>query len=253
MKRIKHKKKIRIKAVQDRDFKNSYWSFDILSELKKSFQEFQKQFEVKFELIGIEEWESVGHSYLKSFPFNIIQTIPKGISIEEIIDYLISVYSEKTGLPLEVSQDEKNDICKSLRKEPLKYQLGFLQGRLEYWTKECLFQDLIEKIPIDSKVDAVIAFTGKLSITLNWCGSVPINGLISNELAYALIRNFWISSVPASKVILHEIGHLFGAQDIEDTSIVSVMTQRPEVVTYDFDDVNKKIILRRIKKINGLG
>lgn len=156
-------------------------------------------------------------------------------------------------MPLEVSQDEKNDICKSLRKEPLKYQLGFLQGRLEYWTKECLFQDLIEKIPIDSKVDAVIAFTGKLSITSNWCGSVPINGLISNELAYALIRNFWISSVPASKVILHEIGHLFGAQDIEDTSIVSVMTQRPEVVTYDFDDVNKKIILRRIKKINGLG
>ena len=75
---------IRVRAVQDREFRNSYWGFDIRSELTKAFQEFQKQFGVGFELTGIGEWDSVGSPNLRDFPFNLIQTIPRGLLTEEI-------------------------------------------------------------------------------------------------------------------------------------------------------------------------
>lgn len=80
---------IRVRAVQDREFRNSYWRFDIRSELTKAFQEFQRQFGISFELTGIGEWDSVGSPNLRDFPFNVIQTIPRGFSTEEIIEYLV--------------------------------------------------------------------------------------------------------------------------------------------------------------------
>lgn len=240
------KREFRIKVAWDQDFKNSYFSFDVSRVLGKSFQELQRQFKIKFQLIGTEEWDSIGHPYLNDFPWNIIQTIPKGISAEEVIDYVISTYLEKTGLSLEVSQDERNDIRRILERKSLGYRLGFLEGRLNLWAKQSIFQDLMEKIPMDSEVNAIIAFTGKLSMRTCWTGSVPERALISSRDAYVLIRNF----IPSpTKTILHEIGHLFGARDIEDTSIVSVMTQNSRTKTYDFDCVNKKIIKRRINEL----
>jgi len=249
---MKKKKIIWIKAIQDREFKNSYRSFDISGESTRAFQEFKRQFGIGFKLTDIREWDPIRFLHIKSFPFNLIQTIPKGISIKEVIDYLVNTCQEKIGLFLKISQDEKDEIYSKLRRQPLEYQIGLLEARLEIWLKDYLFQDLEEKVPINSEIGAMIAFTGKFSIKSNWSGTVRKGNVIFTKKAYILMRNFWMSSIKPSKVILHELGHLFGAKDIEDSSVVSVMTQKPEVITYEFDDKNKQIILEKLKQIKEL-
>ncbi len=249
---MKKKKIILVKAAQDREFKNSYWSFDIPSESARAFQEFKRQFGIGFKLTDIGKWDPIHSLRLRSFPLNLIQTIPKGVSIKEVIDYLVNACQEKIGLFLEIPQDEKNEIYSKLKSQPLKYQIGFLEARLESWLKDYLFQDLEEKAPINPEIGAIIALTGKFSIKSNWSGTVRKGNLIFTKKAYILIRNYWTSSIKPSKVILHELGHLFGAKDIEDSSVVSVMTQKPEVITYEFDDKNKQIIFKKIKKLKEL-
>jgi len=246
---MRNRKMIRIRAVQDKEFKNSYWSFDISGDMAKASKEFKRQFGVGFELTDIGDWDSIGSPDLRNFPFNLIQAIPKAISIEEIIDYLVNACQEKIELFLEISQNEKDEMCSKLRGQPLEYQIGFLEDRLESWLKDYFSQDLEEKAPMDSETGAVIAFTGKFSIKSLWSGTVRKGNLIFTKKAYILIRNYWTSNIKPSKIILHEFGHLFGAEDIEDSSVVSVMTQKPKVITYEFDDKNKQIILEKLKKI----
>jgi len=249
---MKKKKIVRVKAVQDKEFKNSYWSFDISSETRKAFEEFEQQFGIGFELINIRDWGPTDDPNIRNFPMNIIQQIPKGISVEEIIEWLIDAFRKQIGITLRVSREEKDDICRRLKDEPLRYQHGFFEGRLESWLKECIFQNLEEKEPIEPEIGFTIACTGKFSVKSFWAGAVPGTSSVFTKDAYILMRNFWIWGKKPSHVILHEIGHLFGAKDIEDNSVVSIMTHKPKKITYKFDRKNRKIILNKLKQIKEL-
>ena len=235
---------IQVRAVQDREFKNSYWSFDIRSELTKAFQEFQRQFGVGFELTGIGEWDSVGSPDLRDFPFNVIQMIPRRLSIEEIIEYLVGVCKKDMGVLLEVCQSERDEICSKMEGQSIAYQLGFWEGRLESWLKECFFRDLEKKEIMDSGIGATIAFSGKFSIWLRSAGCVKTIGGIFTKDAYILIGNCPRSSKQPSKVILHEIGHLFGAKH---TKYFRSVMKSGQQSTYKFDFWNKRRILNKIK------
>ncbi len=240
---------IRVRAVQDREFKNSYWGFDIRSELSKAFQEFQRQFGIGFELTDIGKWDSVGPPSLGNFPFNVIQMIPRGLSMEEIIEYLVGVCKKDMGLSIEVCQDEKDEICDKMENKPPAYQFGFWEGRLESWLKECFFRDLEEKKVMDSGIGATFAFSGKISICLKLGGCVKTSGGIFTKKAYILMGNCSIYEKQPSRTILHEIGHLFGANHAKHRR--SVMKE-DQSSTYNFDNRNKKIILNKIKQLKGL-
>lgn len=245
---MENKKIIRVRAVQDKEFKNSYWSFDIAAELTKASQEFKKQFGVGFELTEIGDWNSVGYPFLKDFPFNVIQRIPKGLSIEEVIDYLVFVCRKRMGFFVEVSQEEREDICSTIRNQCPAYQIGFWEGRLGYWLLDYLFHDLKEKEPMDSEIGATIALSGKLSMWLHSSGRVRNQARIFTKEAYVLIGNTAIDNSQIAKVILHEIGHLFGAQHVRRTR--SVMKQGSLI--YKFDRRNRKIIWNTIKQLKEL-
>ena len=242
---------ILVKAVQDREFKNSNWNFDIRSELTKAFQEFQRQFGVSFKLTGIGEWDSVGSPNLRDFPFNVIQTIPRGLLTEEIIEYLIGVCKKDMGLSIEVCQGERDEICSITRGHSKSYQLGFWESRLEYWLAECFFRDLKEKEAIDPGIGATFAFTGKISIWSRSIGQVKtIDGIFTKD-AYILVGSCSRIINQPSKVILHEIGHLFGAKHKHAKYFKSVM-KSGQRSTYKFDFWNKRIILKKLKQVRGL-
>lgn len=241
---------IRVRVVQDREFRNSYWSFDISSELAKASQKFQRQFGIGFELTDIGEWDSVGSSNLKGFPFNLIQTIPRGLSIEEITEYLVGACRKDMGLFIEVCQDERDEICSKMKGQPLAYQLGFWEGRLESWLKECFFRDLEEKEVMDSGIGATFAFSGKISICSNLAGCVRAFSKVFTEEAYILMWNCSMRKKQPSKTMLHEIGHLFGANHTTKYSISVMRVGR--LLTYNFDARNKRIILDKIKQLKGL-
>lgn len=231
-------------AVQDKEFKDSYWSFDIRSELAKAFREFKRQFGIDLRLKEIKDWDSIGSIDLKDFPFNFIQRISKGYTIEEIVEYLVDACKKEMGLPIEISENEKDSICEKLNDKLPAYQMGFLEAKLECWMQECFFRDLQIKEPISLGVGVMYAFSGKLSIQLHSMGCTKIGKIYTKE-AYALIGNSSLRGTQPNRVILHELGHLFGASHTKDES---VMRESP-VSTYDFDPVNRDIIVEKIKSI----
>jgi len=249
---MENKKIIRVRAVQDEEFKNSYWSFDISSETRKAFEEFERQFGIGFELISIEDWKPANISDIRNFPMNIIQQIPKEISTEEIIEWLIYAFRKQIGIILIVSREEKYDICRSLKGESLRYQHGFFEGRMESWLKDRIFQNLKEKEPIEPEIGFIIACTGKFSVESYWAGVVRHKASVFTKDAYILMQNFWTSGKKPSRVILHEIGHLFGAEHTRNRLVASVMTVNSKKITYNFDRKNKKIILNKLKQIRDL-
>jgi len=240
---------IRVRAVQDREFKNSYWSFDIRSELAKAFQEFQRQFRIGFELTDIGEWDSAGSPSLRDFPFNVIQMIPRGLSMEETIEYLVGVCRKDMGLFIEVCQDERDEICNKMKGHSLSYQFGFWEGRLGSWLKECFFRDLEEKKVMDSGIGAIIAFSGKISICSKLGGCIKASGRVLTKEAYVLMGNCSIREKQPSKTILHEIGHLFGANH---TKYIRSVMKVDQLSTYNFDFRNRRIISNKIKQLKGL-
>lgn len=153
------------------------------------------------------------------------------------------------GLFIDVCQAERDEICRRMRDRSAAYQLGFWEGRMDCWLKECFFRDLQKKEVIDSGIGATIAFSGKLSIWAQLVGQVNRIGGIFTKDAYILVGIFPRSSKQPSKVILHEIGHLFGAKHTKYFRSVMRSGQRS---TYKFDFWNKRIILNKLKQVGGL-
>lgn len=229
------KKVIHVKVAIDQEFENSFWSYDIQKELKKAFREFKRQFGVKLRITEFEEWNSIGSPFLRDSPLNIVRGLPKGSSEEELIENLIKAVNKRTELPLEISQEVKEKLKRVLRRKSRAYRFGYLVGYLDYRLKGYLLEDLARKIQ-RGQDEMIIGFTGKI---------FPheyriLAGVASQDCALIGICN------NPSNVILHEIGHVFGAKDVEDKSIRSVMNIEHTEPIYEFDEKNKEIISKNL-------
>jgi hypothetical protein len=124
---MKERMIIYVKAARDKEFEDSYWSFDIREELGEVFGEFEKQFEIRFKLAKIEKWNSVGSPNLRSFPRNVLEKLPKGIFGGGIMDYVLKEISENMKIPLTLSYERIKQLKADLEKDKSKnYQMHFL-------------------------------------------------------------------------------------------------------------------------------
>lgn len=96
-----------------------------------------------------------------------------------------------------------------------------------------LMGDLQRKVKANGEI--VVGFTGKISSQHK-----PTFGMADGN--YVLIG---ICKRPYSYVILHEIGHVFGADDRPD---LSVMRDRGFSHSYDFSDQDREIITRSLAR-----
>lgn len=232
------KELIPVMVAEDREFRNSYWS-DIQKELRRTFREFKRQFGIGFRVTKVKEWDSIGSPDLRDFPLNVIRRLTKVSSEEELIEKLAEEIKQ-LEIPWKISQKKKERPCRSLGRKSKTYQWEYLAGFLTARLQRCLLKSLIEKIIKGEENEIVLGFTGKIIFPEH--PGAPL-GLSSKEDGYALIG---ISESP-SYVILHELGHLFGAEHTKDESTVSVMNQKI-CPTYEFDKENKKIVRANLKK-----
>lgn len=233
------KRMICVKIATDEAFQKSYWSYDIQKELRKVFREFRRQFGIGFKVTKVEEWTSIGSPDLRDFPLNVIRRLTKVGSEEQLIEKLVGEI-EQLEIPWEIFQKRKERLCRALRRRSKTYQRGYLTGFLGARLQRCLLKSLIEKVTKGEENTIVLGFTGKIIFPEHYA----VLGSASEKDGYALIG---ISESP-SYMILHELGHLFGAKHTKDESTVSVMKQYCIGLTYKFDEKNKEIIRDRLKK-----
>ena len=96
-----------------------------------------------------------------------------------------------------------------------------------------LMWDLQRKVKANGEI--VVGFTGKISSQCK-----PTFGMADGN--YVLVGD---CQIPYSYVILHEIGHVFGADDRPD---FSVMRERGFSYTYDFSVQDREIIIRSLTR-----
>lgn len=253
-KEIKMGKKaiIRVRAVQDQEFENSYWSFDIRRELKEALRKFKRQFKVRFEITEIGKWDSIGSPALRDFPLNVLKQLQKGVSETEVVDDLVKTVNTQMRIPWEVSQRLRKRFCSVLRKKPRGYQLGYLMGWFSEFLSDYLLADLMKKTPEKTEADIIIGFTGKI-VVFPEQSTFPlgraVRGADLGKDAYTVVGICVGLHIKPSQAILHEVGHLFGAEHIEDKSISSVMSQEPN--SYRFDKKNEKTVKYFLTKLGG--
>lgn len=238
---------IRVRVVQDKEFKNSYWSFDIQKELKEAFQEFKRQFGVGFRIREMGKWNSIGSPKLRDFPLNILKQLRMGISETEVVEDLVRIVNNQMRIPWEISQEERKCLCGVLKKKAKDYQLGYLMAWFSGFPTTYLLQDLRKKIPKTTKDDIIVGFTGKI-VGFSEKETFPLGKAVRKSAfgknPYALVGICSGLSMKPSHVILHEFGHLFGAEHLPG---ISVMNGGP---TYDFDEENKKTIQDFLAKLS---
>ncbi|MFH0987534.1 MAG: hypothetical protein V1841_01415 [Patescibacteria group bacterium] len=164
--------KIKVKVVTD----HSLTYENIRKEIEKAFQEFQRQFQIGYEIIEIRKWNPT------RFPTFIL------------------------------------DLFSFFRKKLFGILINLLMKELRKVKRE--------------KREIVIGFSGKLKSRYKDTFGADTKG-------YILIG---ISKIPISYIILHELGHEFGAKDKNGTGTRSVMNGEETKTCYFFDDENKAII-----------
>jgi len=232
-------RKIKVRMVYDDTFENSFWNFDFEKETKKALGLFEKEFGVKFEVLETLKWNSVGNDDLVLYPERSLQLLKK-VPADKFVDRLTEDMITSGGLLLEKGFLQKiEEYYKELLlgKIEICYFMGLVRSVAHDTITYSLYQDLKKKIP-KQKNEIIIAFTGKI-----------ISDFISNKnggIAF-MKENYvlmWIkiNKVAPHRIILHEIGHLFGAIHVEESS---VMATNADLVD-DFDEKNKNIIRKNL-------
>ncbi len=240
-KKNKGEKMISIRPVCDEVFENSFWHYNIRNELTKATYEFTKRFGIDIGIRSVKKWSSVGSPELISFPHSLNYKISRVESEEVLVSKVFEYVKDFLKIPLACSKFKRKRMIQNLTGKSKRYQFYYLSSYLDRIIIDSIFEDFTAKVKKDA--DIVIGFTGKVF------GVDSMRALgKSYDLGdpYALVG---ICEKP-SNVILHELGHIFGAKDIEDNNIVSVMNSSYGLETYIFDIENSKRIAKNLNRFS---
>lgn len=239
---------LKVLPVYDDLFKKSFWNFDIEQELNIALENFEAQFDIKFEVETLKKWNSIGSRDLSLYPEKIIRTLEKKEK-KDLIDYLLKRI-KSTNLPL--SSEEYSSMKERLlqaheESSSIMHFLGFFSAVTEVFIEESLHTNLKKEFPLN-EAGFVIGFTGKKfefspTDSFRSLGIARSDSIFTKD-AYVLIGT-WSREISPNAVILHEIGHIFGAKHTKSSSVMYDETSK-KFHPSKFDKKNKKIIQNKL-------
>lgn len=249
---LSKKKEIKIKIATDKPFRSIYWT-PTQEELRQIVVGALKSFEEQFPTVSFilrlkeEVWDSQGYpAMLDVLPYLKIG-ISNARSFEVMKKVLIQraknegfrkeniIFNEGTWEYIRIRNENKS-------KESRFHFLWSYLNRL--FSEEILF-DLKKKISNGDR-EITLGFTGRFFVAVNPPGRCfGVGGVAERDGSYAV---FFPTKDRLAHIILHEVGHLFGAQHIEKEKGPSIMNPAFYGENY-FDSVNAKRVNDHIEKL----
>ncbi len=243
-------KEIKIKIATDKPFRSIYWTpteEELRQEIAEAVRYFEEQFPTaSFDLRPKEEvWDSQGYPTMLDFPISLMIDLPNTSSFELATKFLMQ-RAKDAGFRKEsriLNEKAWESIVKKNKNKSKRSQFFYLQGFFDSVFAEEMLFDLMKKVSHGVR-EIVLGFTARFFVV-----NIPFggcSGIAEKGGNYAVFPAQVISN-DLKKLILHEIGHLFGAQHIEDG--ISIMNLAPRRGNYLFDSYNIKIIKEYIEEL----
>jgi hypothetical protein len=239
---------IELMPYRDNSFQNSLYSFDIKQGLGKVIEKLEDEFPLKIKLSRLRKWNSAGYMGFNTIFYESVINFrrPKPGKEEETIDCFLK-QAGSLGFSLANFETNSSNLTKTLKEflsgdKEKSYFLGYMMAFATGLIEDFFMRDLKKKSrKKDNQI--VIGFTGKIKFLDNLMpanlGGFTHQDSLWTKNAYAIIG---ITMEDYSRVILHELGHILGAQH-SDNDVMSA--ERP---SDDFNDKNRTAINRLIKK-----
>lgn len=235
------------KVVADREFLLSCWApEDYMKLVEEALSEFERQFDVKFELANpVYDDRRLGKFVSPSEMLKPLFELSAFTPREKVVDVFLSKFEEVMGrrIPAELSLKLKPvfDDIKNLESKDEQYLA--LLDELPRLTWRVIYEHCKE-IEIGNN-EILICLTGKMTyfgmeMWKNVAGPPKEENEIGHCMVIGIFPGFYASG------ILHELAHLFGAEDVENRFSVMNIINVPFV---EFDEDNKKIIRARLNLI----
>ncbi|MCH7605456.1 hypothetical protein IID24_05720 [Patescibacteria group bacterium] len=242
-------KQVIVKIATDAAFRSNYWAFSsqqIKTAATRALAIFCDTFPgVELTLLPqVDLWESKDFPLMRDFPMSLLLDLPRYSSFERAVEALAEK-AQQLGFreESEIRAREALDIVISNNRGKTKHsRFWYLMGFLDSAFAEEMLYDLKECRPSDG-TQIVLGFTGKLFVIerdLGGCLGVAFRGGNHAVLPIQYKQRL-------SPVILHEVGHLFGAVHPEGEDVVSIMNNEYLEKTTRFDPENIELIHQRIK------
>ena len=239
-------KEIKVKIATDKPFRSIYWT-PTQEELRQivagALKSFEEQFPtISFRLQSKEEvWDSQGYPTMLDFPFSLIMDIPNVSSFSEVMKVLAQ-RAEDAGFRKETiirNEDGLSKIIRRNKNKPKEHQFFYLWGYFNGLFSREMLLDLKQKVPLQAESEIVLGFTARFFVMNNPFGGCAGSAQLKGNYAVFPMQ----IKLKSSFVILHELGHLFGAEHIKKDKALSVMNETYLGEKYLFDPKN-------VKKIN---
>ena len=241
-------KQVKVTIVSDQAYRSIYWalsSFQLKVAARNALALFRETFpEVEFTLSSeIALWESKDLPVMRDFPMSLLFDLPGHSSFAKVVEILGKRAAELGFHEKSRIRDERalQNIVENTKKSSKPGRFWYLMGFLDSVFAEEMLRDLAQRIPHDDR-EIVLGFTGKLFVIERDLGGCL--GIAQKSGHYAVFPIQYKKKL--SRVILHECGHLLGADHPEDKDVVSIMNNRYARDTTQFDRENTDCIRARI-------
>jgi hypothetical protein len=247
------KKVIEVELFCDKEFKDSFWHFDLERETRKALDEFEKQFPcVEFLINKISLWDSPGNDNICLYLNHGVFRVMFGGNGDEAARGLIKKIKTEAGLKIpaedalifEMKVGPLIDTACDRKRTP--YICGLIDREVTELIKTIIFKAF--RIDFSNKEVITIAFTGKIISDCLSDDDFDFKGVTSIEQRSILMCLSTPCATPPHLVILHELGHVFGAIHPPDEFEGDTVMQTSKYLnTYEFDTPNKDLIVENIK------
>ena len=241
-------KQVKVTIASDQAYRSIYWALSS-SQLKMAAQNalalFRETFpEVEFTLsseIGL--WESKDLPVMRDFPMSLLFDLPRHSSFAKVVETIGKRAADLGFHEKSRIRDERalQRIVENTKKSSKPGRFWYLMGFLDSVFAEEMLRDLTQRISHDDR-EFVLGFTGKFFVLerdLGGCLGIALKG--GHYAVFPIQYKQRLSSV-----ILHEVGHLFGADHPEDKDVASIMSNRYARYTTQFDQENTACIRAKI-------